>query len=59
MSRQAKLYKIDCIKRMKVRTAGSPLSQARLRQVVQGLAAREHERVGLVRYDPVGAGTSG
>jgi len=37
---------------MKVRTASSPLSQARLRQVVQGLAAREHEWLGLVRYDP-------
>ena len=52
MSRQAKLDKIDWIKRMKVRTASSPLSQARLRQVVRGLAAREHEWLGLVRYDP-------
>jgi len=52
MSRQAKLYKIDWIKRMRVRTASSPLSQARLRQVVQGLAAREHEWLDLVRYDP-------
>jgi len=51
-SRQAKLYKIDWIKRTRVRTASSPLSQARLRQVVQGLAAREHEWLGLVRYDP-------
>ena len=52
MSRQAKLYKINWIKRMRVRTASSPLSQARLRQVVQGLAAREHEWLGRVRYDP-------
>jgi hypothetical protein len=33
-------------------TASSPLSQARLRQVVQARAAREHEWLGLVRYDP-------
>ncbi len=36
---------------MKVRTASSPLSQVRLRQLVQGVAAREHEWLGVVRYD--------
>jgi predicted metal-dependent enzyme (double-stranded beta helix superfamily) len=36
---------------MNVRTASSPLSQVRLRQLVQGLAAREHEWLSLVRYD--------
>jgi predicted metal-dependent enzyme (double-stranded beta helix superfamily) len=36
---------------MNVRTASSPLSQVRLRQIVQGLAAREHEWLSLVRYD--------
>jgi predicted metal-dependent enzyme (double-stranded beta helix superfamily) len=35
---------------MKVRTVSSPLSQVRLRQIVQGLAAREHEWLGQVRY---------
>ena len=34
-----------------MRTASSPLSQVRLRQLVQGLAAREHEWLSLVRYD--------
>src|ERR1700740_3687894 len=33
------------------RTANSPLSQARLRQIVQGVAASEHEWLSLVRYD--------
>ena len=32
-------------------TASSPLSQARLRQIVQGVAASEHEWLSLVRYD--------
>jgi predicted metal-dependent enzyme (double-stranded beta helix superfamily) len=32
-------------------TVGSPLSQVRLRQLVQGAAAREHEWLSLVRYD--------
>ena len=36
---------------MDVRTASSPLSQVRLRQLVQGLAAREHDWLSLVRYD--------
>jgi len=36
---------------MKVRTASSPLSQARLRQLVRGVAAREHGWLSLVRYD--------
>jgi predicted metal-dependent enzyme (double-stranded beta helix superfamily) len=36
---------------MNVRTASSALSQARLRQIVQSLAAREHEWLSLVRYD--------
>src|SRR5215471_14868219 len=36
---------------MMVRTASSPLSQARLRQIVQGVAASEHEWLSLVRYD--------
>ena len=36
---------------MIVRTASSPLSQARLRQIVQGVAASEHEWLSLVRYD--------
>jgi hypothetical protein len=36
---------------MYVRTASSPLSQSRLRQLVQGVAAREHEWLSLVRYD--------
>lgn len=36
---------------MNVGTASSPLSQVRLRQLVQGLAAREHEWLGLVQYD--------
>jgi predicted metal-dependent enzyme (double-stranded beta helix superfamily) len=36
---------------MYVRTASSPLSQARLRQLVQDVAAREHEWLSLVRYD--------
>ena len=44
-------YKNDRIKRMMVRTASSPLSQARLRQIVQGVAASEHEWLSLVRYD--------
>ncbi len=34
-----------------MRTASSPLRQARLRQMVQGVAAREHEWLGVVRYD--------
>jgi predicted metal-dependent enzyme (double-stranded beta helix superfamily) len=46
------LYKNDRIKRMKVRAASSPLTQARLRQLVQGVAAREQEWLSLVRYDP-------
>jgi hypothetical protein len=36
---------------MKVCTASSPLSQARLRRLVHGVAAREHEWLSLVRYD--------
>jgi Cysteine dioxygenase type I. len=36
---------------MKVRTASSALGQARLRQIVQGVAASEHEWLSLVRYD--------
>ena len=36
---------------MNVRRASSPLSQSRLRQLVQGVAAREHEWLSLVRYD--------
>ena len=36
---------------MSIRTASLPLSQVRLRQLVQGLAAREHEWLSLVRYD--------
>ena len=36
---------------MRSRTAITPLSQVRLRQLVQGLAAREHEWLSLVRYD--------
>jgi hypothetical protein len=36
---------------MSTRTVSSPLSQVRLRQLVQGLAAREHEWLSLVRYD--------
>ena len=32
-------------------TVSSPLSQVLLRQLVQGLAAREHEWLSLVRYD--------
>ena len=43
--------KNDRIKRMIVRTASSPLSQARLRQIVQRVAASEHEWLSLVRYD--------
>jgi predicted metal-dependent enzyme (double-stranded beta helix superfamily) len=34
-----------------MRTASSPLSQVRLRQLVQGVAAREHEWLSQVRYD--------
>ena len=34
-----------------MRTASSPLSQSRPRQLVQGVAAREHEWLSLVRYD--------
>lgn len=37
---------------MVVHTASSSLSQARLRQIVQGVAASEHEWLSLVRYDP-------
>jgi hypothetical protein len=36
---------------MMVRTASPPLSQARLRQMVQGVAANQHEWLSLVRYD--------
>ncbi|HEV3069108.1 MAG TPA: cysteine dioxygenase family protein [Streptosporangiaceae bacterium] len=36
---------------MKVRTASSPLSQVRLRQIVQGLAATEHEWLSQVRFE--------
>lgn len=36
---------------MTAHTASSPLSQVRLRQIVQGLAAREHEWLSLVRYE--------
>jgi hypothetical protein len=36
---------------MRTRTAGSLLSQVRLRQLAQGLAAREDEWLSLVRYD--------
>ena len=36
---------------MSIRTASTPLSQVRLRQLVQDLAAREHEWLSLVRYD--------
>ena len=36
---------------MSTGTVSSPLSQVRLRQLVQGLAAREHEWLSLVRYD--------
>src|SRR5215471_21552382 len=36
---------------MGIRTAGTPLSQIRLRQLVQDLAAREQEWLSLVRYD--------
>jgi hypothetical protein len=34
-----------------IRAACRPLSQVRLRQLVQDLAAREHEWLGLVGYD--------
>jgi Cysteine dioxygenase type I len=44
-------YKNDRVKRVITRTAGSPLSQPRLRQLVQGVAASEHEWPSLVRYD--------
>src|SRR6516162_2089460 len=44
-------YKNDWIKRMIAYTASSPLSQARLRQIVQSVAASEHEWLSLVRYD--------
>jgi predicted metal-dependent enzyme (double-stranded beta helix superfamily) len=36
---------------MTVSVASSPLSQARLREIVQDLAAREEEWLDLVRYD--------
>ena len=36
---------------MIIRTTGTPLSQVRLRELVQDLAAREHEWLSLVRYD--------
>ena len=36
---------------MRIRTARTPLSQVRLRQLVLDLAARDHEWVSLVRYD--------
>jgi Cysteine dioxygenase type I len=36
---------------MSIRTASTPLSQVRLRQLVQDLAAREHEWLSLVRCD--------
>jgi predicted metal-dependent enzyme (double-stranded beta helix superfamily) len=36
---------------MSIHTASPPLSQVRLRQLVQDLAAREHEWHSLVRYD--------
>jgi hypothetical protein len=36
---------------MEAHTASSPLSQARLRQLVLGAAARPHEWLSLVRYD--------
>src|SRR5258708_8444588 len=51
MSCRVYLYKNDRIKRMIVRTASAALSQARLRQIVQGVAASEHEWLSLVRYD--------
>jgi predicted metal-dependent enzyme (double-stranded beta helix superfamily) len=48
---KTKLYKNDPIKIVAIRTASSPLSQVRLRQLVQGLAAREEEWLSLVRCD--------
>ena len=36
---------------MSIRTASMPLSQVRLRQLVQDVAARDHEWLSLVRYD--------
>jgi len=51
MSWRSYSYKNDRITRMIVRTASSPLSQPRLRQIVQGVAASEHEWLSLVRYD--------
>jgi predicted metal-dependent enzyme (double-stranded beta helix superfamily) len=51
MSGASYSYKNNRIKRMIVHTASSPLSQARLRQIVQGVAASEHQWLSLVRYD--------